>query len=159
MMQSYPSGAFETGSGGSPALAAASCISATSLAWNGPPVRRCFISSRSRSPGMITSSKTFGGRAGMHALRQGIHALAIFIATDEQIGLHRHDEMADVLRLVLVLEMIAYVAAERRAGNDSAHHVHEHRQRRTFRAADRLHRAAIERDVRVGSLTALGVER
>ncbi len=67
--------------------------------------------------------------------------------------------MADVLRLVVFLEMIAHVAAERCAGNDATHQVHEHRQRRTFRPADRLHRAAIERHVWIGGLTAPGVER
>src|ERR1700722_9967169 len=56
--ETYFNGEFETASGGGPGLAAASCNAATSLAWNGTPVRRYFVSSRrSCSPGMITSSK------------------------------------------------------------------------------------------------------
>jgi hypothetical protein len=81
------------------------------------------------------------------------------ITANEQIRLHRHDEVADILRLVVFLKVIAHVAAERRAGNHAAHHIHQHCQRRPLRPADRLHRATIERDIRIGGLTSLGVER
>ena len=92
--------------------------------------------------------KAFCGRVGVNALHQRIHALHIFVSADKQVRLHRHDEMADILRSFIILEMIAHVAAERCAGNHAAHHVHQHRERRTLRAADRLHRAAIECNVR-----------
>lgn len=67
--------------------------------------------------------------------------------------------MADILRRFVILEMVADFAAEGCSGNHTAYHVHQHRQRRPFRATDRLHRAAIERNVRIRRLAALGVER
>src|SRR5262249_56518735 len=51
------------------------------------------------------------GRAGVHALDQRVHALAIVLLRHEQIGFHRQEEMADVLRAVISLVLVAHLPA------------------------------------------------
>ena len=69
----------------------------------------------------------FGLGLGVHALHQRIHALEIFIFRHEQIRLHGQEEMADILRLVVIEELIADFAGIAGARDNAAHDVHQHR--------------------------------
>src|SRR5581483_8772233 len=72
---------------------------------------------------------------------------------------HRHEEMTDILRAVVVEELITDLTGAGGAGDDAAHHVHEHGDAGALRSADWLHHAAVERGIRIGGGTAVLIER
>src|SRR5262245_66341350 len=77
------------------------------------------------------------GRALMHALNQAIHARAIVLDADEEVGLEGEKEMPDILRAIVVEELARHIAPAGRPRDHPAHDVHQHRQARTLVAADR----------------------
>ena len=46
----------------------------------------------------------------MDALHQRVHALEIIVFRNEQVGLHGHEKMADILRRVVIKKLVATVA-------------------------------------------------
>ena len=128
------------------------------LPWGGRAGRCGGASPRSGarvSPGIRISSTPSAVGMRVHALHQRVHALEILILRDEQIRLHGQEEMPDILRPVVIEELIADIAGASRARDDAAHDVHQHRYAGAFRPADRQHDAAVERGVRIGGRPAL----
>ena len=103
--------------------------------------------------------KAFGQRRRLHAVDQRVDAGAVVVLGDEQVGLHRQEEVADVLRRGRRLVLVADLAAEIGARDHAAENVHEHRDAGALVLADRQHHAAGERGLGVGGRAALGVER
>src|SRR5262249_26896031 len=68
--------------------------------------------------------EALGGRAGVHALDQGVNALAIVLLGDEKMGFHRQEEMADVRRAVIGFVLVTDVPAIVRARDHAAENVH-----------------------------------
>src|SRR3954470_967924 len=100
------------------------------------PARRRSASYRSSgSPGTSSSENPSAWRR-LHAVDQRVDAGAVVVLGDEQIGLHRQEEVADILCPVERLVLVADLAAEIGAGDHAGEDVHEHRDARALVATD-----------------------